>query len=93
MSLNKGNVLRVITSYAHVIHVKKKKSPTTRWYMDKESWIMSTGGKTSSYDHREKMLKLSLRSLLKAIKGATKMTHHTLRDRIPRWWTHVNILM
>jgi hypothetical protein len=29
MSLNKGNVLRVITSDDHVIHVKKEKSPTT----------------------------------------------------------------
>jgi hypothetical protein len=29
-SLNKGNVLRVITSDDHVIHVKKEKSPTTR---------------------------------------------------------------
>jgi hypothetical protein len=38
------------------------------------------------------MLKPSPRSLLKAIKGATKVTNHTLSDRIPRWWTHVNIL-
>jgi hypothetical protein len=53
---------------------------------------MSTGGKPSSCDHRGKTLKPSLRSLLKAIKGATKMTNHALRDRIPRWWTHVNIL-
>jgi hypothetical protein len=29
-SLNKGNVLRVITSDDHVIHIKKEKSPTTR---------------------------------------------------------------
>jgi hypothetical protein len=33
-----------------------------------------------------------MRSLLKAIKGAVKVTNHTLRDRIPRWWTHTNIL-
>jgi hypothetical protein len=38
------------------------------------------------------MLKSSPRSLLKAIKGATKMINHALGDRIPRWWTHVNIL-
>jgi hypothetical protein len=31
--------------------------------------------------------------MLNAIKRATKVTNHTLRDRIPRWWTHVNILM
>jgi hypothetical protein len=30
MSLNKGNVLRVITSDDHVVHVKKEKSPTMR---------------------------------------------------------------
>jgi hypothetical protein len=60
--------------------------------MDKESRIMSASGKTSSCDHRGKTLKPSLRSLLKAIKGVTKVTNHTLRDRIPRWWTNVNIL-
>jgi hypothetical protein len=54
---------------------------------DHERWW-----KTSSCDHRGKTLKPSPRSLLKAIKGAMKMTNHTLRDRIPRWWTHVNIL-
>jgi hypothetical protein len=37
-------------------------------------------------------LKPSPRSLLKTIKGAMKVINHTLRDRIPRWWTHVNIL-
>jgi hypothetical protein len=47
---------------------------------------MSAGRKTICCDHR------GLRSLLKAIKEATKVTNHTLRDRIPGWWTHVNIL-
>jgi hypothetical protein len=60
--------------------------------VDKESRIMRAGRKTSSYDHRGKMLKLSLRSLLKAIEGATNVTNYILRDIIPRWWTHVNIL-
>jgi hypothetical protein len=60
--------------------------------VDEESWIMSAGGKTSSYDHRGKMLKPSPRSLLKAIKGAMNVTNHTLRDRIPRWWAHVDII-
>jgi hypothetical protein len=60
--------------------------------MNKESRIMSAGGKTSSCDHRGKTLKPSSKSLLKAIKRATKVTNHALRDRIPRWWTHVNIL-
>jgi hypothetical protein len=59
--------------------------------VDKESRIMSAGGKTSSCDHRGKTLKPSPRSLLKALKGATKVTNHALRARIPRWWTHVNI--
>jgi hypothetical protein len=48
--------------------------------------------KTSSNDHGGKTMKPSARSLLKAIKGATKVANHTLRDRIPRWWAHVNIL-
>jgi hypothetical protein len=60
--------------------------------VNKESWIMSADRKTNSCDHRGKMLKSNPRSLLKAIKGATKVTNHTLRDRIPRWWTHINIL-
>jgi hypothetical protein len=77
-SLDKSNILRVIT--------------TTRWHMDKKSRIMSAGGKISSCAHRGKTLKPSPRSLLKAIKRATKMTNHALRDRIPRWWMHVNIL-
>jgi hypothetical protein len=92
MSLNKGNVLRVITSDDHVVHIKKEKSSTTRWHVNKKSRIMSTGGKTSSSDYRGKMMKPSVRGLLKAIKGATNVTNHTLRDRIPKWWAHVNIL-
>jgi hypothetical protein len=93
MSLNKDNVLRVITSDDHVIHVKKEKSHTTRWHVEEKSRIMSAGRKISSCDHRGKTLKPSLRSLLKAIKGATDVTNHNLRDRIPKWRTHVNILM
>jgi hypothetical protein len=54
---------------------------------------MSASEKTNNCDHRGKTLKPSPRSLLKAIKGATKVTNHTLRDRISRWWTHVNVLM
>jgi hypothetical protein len=54
---------------------------------------MSAGGKTSSSDHRGKTLKLSVKSLLYAIKRATNVINHTLKDRISRWWAHVNILM
>jgi hypothetical protein len=39
------------------------------------------------------MLKPSLRSLLEAIKGTTKVTNHAHRNRIPRWWLHINLLM
>jgi hypothetical protein len=92
MTLNKDNILRVITSDDHVIRVKNEESPTTRWHMDKRSRIMSAGWKISNNDHIGKTLKPSMRSLLKAIKGATKMTNHTHRDRIPKWWAHVNIL-
>jgi hypothetical protein len=53
---------------------------------------MSADRKTSSCDHRAKTLKSSPRSRIMAIKGAMKVTNHTLRDRIPMWWTHVNIL-
>jgi hypothetical protein len=45
MGLNKGNVLKVITSDDHIIYVKKEKSPTIRWHVDKESPIMSVGRK------------------------------------------------
>jgi hypothetical protein len=60
--------------------------------MDKKSCIMSASGKTSNYNHRGKALKPSPRSLLNAIKGAMKVTNHTLMNRICMWWTHVNVL-
>jgi hypothetical protein len=60
--------------------------------VDKEIWIMSTDRKNRSCDDTGKTLKPCPRSLLKAIKGAVKVTNHTLRDRILRWWTDVNIL-
>jgi hypothetical protein len=68
MSLNKGNVLRVIDSDDHIIHINKDKSPTTRRRMNEGIPIMSTSKKTSSCDHRGKALKSSPRSLLTAIK-------------------------
>jgi hypothetical protein len=60
--------------------------------VDKESQVMSTSEKTSSSDYRGKTLKPSVMSLFEAIKGVTKVTNHTLRDRVPKWWAHVNIL-
>jgi hypothetical protein len=53
---------------------------------------MSTSRKASNSDHRSKTLEPSTRSLLEAIKQAAKMTYHTLRDRIPRWWLHIHFL-
>jgi hypothetical protein len=52
---------------------------------------MSTSKNTRSCDHKGKMLKLGLRSPLKAIKGVTKMINHTLRNIIPKHWSHVNV--
>jgi hypothetical protein len=52
--LNKGNILRVITSDDHVIHIKKEKGPTRRWPVNEESRIMSASKKTSGCDHRGK---------------------------------------
>jgi hypothetical protein len=54
-------------------------------YMNEESRIMSASEKINRCDHRGKALKPSPRGLLKAIKGATKLTKHTHRNKIPRW--------
>jgi hypothetical protein len=54
---------------------------------------MSSSRKTNNCDHRGKALKPSMWSLLKAIKGVSKVTKHTLRNRIPRRWTYVSLLM
>jgi hypothetical protein len=53
------------------------------------------GGTRSSgcrHNYKGKALKPSPMSLLKNIKGAMKVTNHTLRDRIPRWSMDINIL-
>jgi hypothetical protein len=63
-----------------------------RGSVNKERTIMNTSRKASSSDHRSKKLELSTRSLLEAIKPAAKMTYHTLRDRIPRWWLYIHFL-
>jgi hypothetical protein len=82
---NKDNILSVITSDDHVIHVKKEKSHTKRWHVNEESRIMSASEKASRRDHRGKTLKPSMRGNLKVIKGATKVINHTLRNIILRW--------
>jgi hypothetical protein len=60
--------------------------------VNEESGIMSASRKASCYDYRGKVLKPSSRDLLRAIKRVTNVTNHTLRNRIPKWWMHVNIL-
>jgi hypothetical protein len=53
---------------------------------------MSDSGKISCCNHRGKAPKPSPWSLHKTIKGAKKVTNHTLWDKISWWWMHVNIL-
>jgi len=91
-SLNKGDILRVVTSDDHVINIEKKKSATTRRTVNKQSRIMSTGGETSSSDYRSKALKPGTRGLLEAIERATKTANHAICNRITRWWLHINLL-
>jgi hypothetical protein len=57
MSLNKGNILRIITSNDHIINIEKEKSASMRRSMNEHRWIMSTGRETSSSHHRSKALK------------------------------------
>jgi hypothetical protein len=40
--LNKGNIVRVISNNNHNIHIKKEKSPTTRWNVKRvKSWALA----------------------------------------------------
>jgi hypothetical protein len=65
--LNKGNVLRVITSDDHVINIEKQQGPTPRRGVDKQCWIMSTGREASGNNHRGETLKPGTRSLFETI--------------------------
>jgi hypothetical protein len=47
---------------------------------------------TSGSHHRGETLKPGARGLLKAIEGAPKTADHTIRNRVPRWWLHINLL-
>jgi hypothetical protein len=49
--------------------------------------------KTSSSDHRGKALKPSTRGLFQTMKRVTKTTNHAIRNKIPRRWSHVDLLM
>jgi bifunctional DNA-binding transcriptional regulator/antitoxin component of YhaV-PrlF toxin-antitoxin module len=61
--LNKGNILRIITSDDHIINIEKKKSASTRRNVNKQRRIMSTRGETSSSHHRGETLKPGTRGL------------------------------
>jgi len=61
--------------------------------MNKQGRVMSTRRKTNSCDHRGKTLKPSARSLFQSIKRATKTTNVAIRNKIPRRWSHVDLLM
>jgi hypothetical protein len=92
MSLNKGNILRIITSNDHIINIEKEKSASTRRSVNKQRWIMSTGRETSSNHHRGKALKPGTRGLFQAIKRTPKTINHPIGNRIPRRRLHVNLL-
>jgi hypothetical protein len=62
-SLNKGNILRIITSNDHIINIEKNKSASTRRSVNKQRWIMSAGRETSSSHHKGKALKPGMRGL------------------------------
>jgi hypothetical protein len=61
--------------------------------VNKQGRVMIAWGKTSSSDHIGKVLKPSMRSLFQTIKRATKTTNHAIRNKIPRRWLHVDLLM
>src|SRR3954469_5269050 len=52
-SLNKGDILRIITGNDHIINIEKK-SAFTRRSVNKQCWIMNTRRETSSNHHRGK---------------------------------------
>jgi hypothetical protein len=92
MSLNKGNILRIITSNDHIINIEKEKSASTRRSVNEQHWIMSAGMETSSSHHRGKALKPGTRGLFQAIKRTPKMTNHPIGNKISRRRLHVNLL-
>src|SRR4051812_42232268 len=91
-SLNKGYILRIITGNDHIINIEKKKSASTRRSVNKQRWIMSTRGETSSCHYRSKALKPGTRGLFEAVKRTSKTTNHPLRNRVPRRRLHINLL-
>jgi hypothetical protein len=80
MGLNKGNILGIITSDDHIVNIEEKKSASTRRNMNKKRRIMSAMGEASSSHHRGETLKPGARGLFQAIKRATKMADHPIRN-------------
>jgi hypothetical protein len=68
--LNKGNILRIISSDDHIINIEEEKGPSSRRSVNKQRRIMSTGGETGSCHDRGKTLKPDARGLFQAIKRA-----------------------
>jgi hypothetical protein len=82
--LNKGNILRIITSDDHIVNIEEKKSASTRRNVKKQRRIMSARGEASSSHHRGEALKPGVRGLFQAIKRGSKTTNHLIRNRIPQ---------
>jgi hypothetical protein len=61
--LNKGNILRIITSDDHIVNIEEKKSASTRRNVNKQRRIMSARGEASSSHHRGEALKPGARGL------------------------------
>jgi hypothetical protein len=90
--LNKGNILRIITSDDHIVNIEEKKSASTRRNVKKQRRIMSARGEASSSHHRGKTLKPGARGLFQAVKRAPKTADHPIRNRILRRRLHINLL-
>jgi hypothetical protein len=91
-SLNKGNVVGVVTSDDHVIDIEKEKSPTTRRRVNEQSGIMITGREARGSHDRGEPLEPGTRGLFKTIERAAKSADHTIRNRVPWGWLHINLL-
>jgi hypothetical protein len=61
--LNKGNILRIITSDDYIVNIEEKKSASTSRNVKKQCRIMSARGEASSSHHRDKTLKPGARGL------------------------------
>jgi hypothetical protein len=90
--LNKGNILRIITSDDHIINIEEKKSASMRRNVNKQRMIMSAREEASSSHYRGEMLKPGTRGLFYAIKRSLKMADHSIRNRIPRRRLHIDLL-